>query len=84
MKSARSIGLSQTRMVRSPVGGESIRISSPFRLTEEFKLKSLNLARCGVAIMTRTVFLESVGRYDRLFKASPLPNLHNSPSVCPW
>ena len=43
----------------------------PFRLAEEFILKSLNLARCGVAILTRTVFLESVGRYDRLFKASP-------------
>lgn len=39
----------------------------PFRLAEDFIVKSLNVARVGVAMLTRTVFVESVGRYDRLF-----------------
>ena len=38
----------------------------PFRLAEGFTLLALKLARRGVAI-TRTVFIESVGRYNRLF-----------------
>ena len=33
----------------------------PFRLAEEFVLRSLMVARKGVAIPARTVFLESVG-----------------------
>ncbi len=44
----------------------------PFRLAEEFVLKSINVARCGVAILARTVFIESVGRYNRIFKSEPL------------
>jgi len=43
----------------------------PFRLAEEFVLRSLNVARRGVAMLVRTVFLESVGRYNRLFLESP-------------
>jgi len=43
----------------------------PFRLAEEFVLRSLPVARKGVAILARTVFLESVGRYDRLFQKHP-------------
>ena len=43
----------------------------PFRLAEEFIGKSLKIARHGVAMLTRTVFLESVGRYERLFKSTP-------------
>jgi hypothetical protein len=39
----------------------------PFRLGEDFTLLALKLARRGVAMLTRTVFIESVGRYDRLF-----------------
>lgn len=39
----------------------------PFRLAEDFILKSLRVARRGVAMLVRTVFIESVGRYDRLF-----------------
>jgi hypothetical protein len=46
----------------------------PFRLAEEFVLRSLLIARRGVAILARTVFLESVGRYERIF-------LDNPPSV---
>jgi hypothetical protein len=43
----------------------------PFRLGEEFILQALTRARKGVAMLTRTVFLESVGRYERLFKNHP-------------
>lgn len=43
----------------------------PFRLAEEFALRALKVARRGVALLTRTVFLESSGRYNRLFKNDP-------------
>ena len=43
----------------------------PFRLGEEFVLKALTVARKGVAILARTVFLESIGRYDRIFRDRP-------------
>jgi len=43
----------------------------PFRLAEEFVLRSLKVARRGVAVLVRTVFLESVGRYNRLFCHQP-------------
>jgi hypothetical protein len=43
----------------------------PFRLAEEFVLRALTVARRGVAILARTVFLESVGRYETIFRDSP-------------
>lgn len=43
----------------------------PFRSAEEFVLRSLKVARRGVAILARTVFIESVGRYERLFQKYP-------------
>ncbi len=43
----------------------------PFRLAEQFVTKSLDIARSGVAILARTVFIESVGRYKRLFDKTP-------------
>jgi hypothetical protein len=43
----------------------------PFRLAEEFIVKSLPIARVGVAMLVRTVFIESVGRYERLFQPHP-------------
>jgi hypothetical protein len=43
----------------------------PFRLAEEFVVRALRVARLGVAILARTVFLESVGRYKGIFQASP-------------
>ncbi len=36
----------------------------PFRLAEEFVARAFQVARKGVAILARTVFLESVGRYQ--------------------
>jgi len=43
----------------------------PFRLGEEFANRSMSIARYGVAMLTRTVFIESVGRYERLFRSNP-------------
>jgi hypothetical protein len=43
----------------------------PFKLAEQFIIKALETARVGVAMLTRTVFIESVGRYERLFNVSP-------------
>lgn len=43
----------------------------PFRLAEEFVLRALTVARRGVAVLARTVFLESVGRFERIFRDIP-------------
>lgn len=43
----------------------------PFRLAEEFLVRALSIARTGVAILARTVFLESVGRYNSIFREMP-------------
>lgn len=43
----------------------------PFRLAEEFIQRALPLARRGVAMLVRTVFIESVGRYNRIFNVNP-------------
>lgn len=43
----------------------------PFRLAENFLHKSLGIVSVGVAVLVRTVFLESVGRYERLFQKCP-------------
>lgn len=43
----------------------------PFRLAEQFFEKGRQVARKGVALLTRTVFIESVGRFERVFKPNP-------------
>ena len=43
----------------------------PFKLAQEFIEKAMAVAKCGVAILARTVFLESVGRYEALFSNNP-------------
>jgi hypothetical protein len=43
----------------------------PFRLAEDFILRGLPIARVGVAMLVRTVFIESVGRHERLFLPRP-------------
>jgi hypothetical protein len=40
----------------------------PFKAAEAFIAEALETARRGVAMLVRTSFLESAGRYDRLFK----------------
>ncbi|MCY4429214.1 MAG: SAM-dependent DNA methyltransferase [Rhodospirillales bacterium] len=43
----------------------------PFKLAEQFILKAIQEADRGVAMLCRTVFLESRGRYERLFSKRP-------------
>lgn len=43
----------------------------PFRHAEKFIDKSYRIARRGVAMLTRTVFIEGTKRYDRLFSKNP-------------
>jgi hypothetical protein len=43
----------------------------PFNLAEDFINRARKIARRGVAILARTVFIESVGRFERLFSPNP-------------
>jgi hypothetical protein len=43
----------------------------PFRLAEDFFERARQVARRGVALLARTVFIESVGRYERVFRVTP-------------
>lgn len=43
----------------------------PFRLAEDFFKRGRQVAREGVALLTRTVFIESVGRFERVFRPNP-------------
>ena len=43
----------------------------PFRLAEQFILRALEICEIGVAALCRSVFMESVGRYERLFRNHP-------------
>lgn len=43
----------------------------PFRLAEEFVTRAMSIARNGIAILARSVFLESVGRYEGIFREMP-------------
>lgn len=43
----------------------------PFRLAEEFVIQAMRIARHGIAILARSVFLESVGRYHGIFRRMP-------------
>ncbi|MDZ4761223.1 MAG: SAM-dependent methyltransferase [Alphaproteobacteria bacterium] len=43
----------------------------PFNLAEKFFVEASRVARHGVALLTRTTFIESVGRYNRLFSQHP-------------
>jgi hypothetical protein len=43
----------------------------PFRLAKEFVRRSLCVASKGVAVLVRSVFTESVGRYENLFRHTP-------------
>lgn len=45
----------------------------PFKHAQTFVLQALEVAKTGVAILARSVFLESVGRYRSIFRDGP-PN----------
>lgn len=43
----------------------------PFRLAEEFIARMARTSEFGFAVIVRAAFLESVGRYERLFASAP-------------
>ena len=43
----------------------------PFKSAEAFLDKALPIANKGVALLTRTVFIESIGRFERIFSTQP-------------
>ena len=43
----------------------------PFKLAEKFIEKALKISNKGIAVLVRTTFIESIGRYNRLFSKSP-------------
>lgn len=57
----------------------------PFRLAEGFVERGLNVSQRGVAIIVRSVWAESAGRYERIFKDNPpthiLQHVHRVPMV---
>jgi hypothetical protein len=59
------------RLSPVPPAVDWIITNPPFRLGEDFLEVALVRARVGVALLTRTVFIESVGRYERIFKHNP-------------
>ena len=60
--------------VCAPASYDWVITNPPFRRAEEFIQRSLPIARRGVAMLVRTVFIESVGRYERLFSQA-LPSI---------
>lgn len=53
------------------VGLDWIISNPPFRLADQFIIKSRKLATRGCAFIVRSAFLESVSRYDSLFRDNP-------------
>ena len=43
----------------------------PFRLAAEFVARGLDVSNQGVAVLVRSVFIESVTRYEALFRSTP-------------
>jgi hypothetical protein len=72
---AHSYGYGEVRdFLRYPFGTRSfdwVITNPPFRMSEAFVLRALDVARDGVAIFARSVFIESVKRYHNLFKHTP-------------
>lgn len=50
---------------------EWIITNPPFRLGEQFITRALQIATHGVAMLVRTSFVESIGRYEGLFRDRP-------------
>jgi hypothetical protein len=55
----------------TPASVDWVITNPPFRLAEEFVMRAMPIARNGVAILARSVFLESVGRYEGIFREMP-------------
>ena len=64
--------MSESRFFIETRGMDWIITNPPFRLAQQFVERALVLKpRVGVAIIARTAFLESVGRYNQLFRNRP-------------
>ena len=55
----------------------------PFKMAEEFINKGLQVSKVGTAMLCRTVFIESIGRYKRLFSKTLRLLWPNFQSGCP-
>ena len=53
------------------IGADWIITNPPFNTSTEFVLRALELAHHGVAMFVRLSWLESIGRYERIFKPCP-------------
>ena len=60
-----------TKTAFEPDSYDWVITNPPFKLAENFIDLSLKIARHGVAMLTRTVFIESKGRFERLFSQNP-------------
>lgn len=61
--------LDKTELFRPPV--DWVITNPPFRRAEDFFFEASKTARVGIALLVRTVFIESVGRYQRIFAQKP-------------
>lgn len=43
----------------------------PFAMAEEFAIRAIEEAECGVALLVRSAWMEGVGRYERIFSKVP-------------
>jgi hypothetical protein len=43
----------------------------PFKLAEDFIMRAIKTSKFGSAVIVRSAFLESIGRYNRLFSVNP-------------
>lgn len=60
-----------TKRFYAPDSYDWVITNPPFKLAETFIDEALKVSRRGVAMLTRTVFIESKGRYERLFSQNP-------------
>jgi hypothetical protein len=60
-----------TNAAHAPATFDWVISNPPFSRAEAFALRAMPIARRGVAMLTRTVFIESVGRYGRMFSPHP-------------
>ena len=56
---------------KPPKGVDWVITNPPFRLAEDFFHRAMAMANVGVAVLVRTVFLEGIGRLERVFSKHP-------------
>lgn len=69
------VGFDQFDFLMPSAGGlyrpDWVITNPPFRLAADFVEQGLRVARCGVAVLCRSTWAESAGRYNRLFRDKP-------------